>query len=105
MSTEIATTVTLSHEMIKGVSLVGQLCTLPPFPNQYKIHSVEGSSWYAHEADDGTIMLDADMPHADWITEPIVMIIPVGHKIGEGFGQTLGASHIRRGVSLTKAYA
>lgn len=100
--TTVSTTSGITDEMINGLSLIGKLVTLPESPQQYIVHDVEGSNWYAHLDDDGSVMLDANMTSADWITEPTALLIPVGRKIGEGFGEYSKVSQVRRGVSLDK---
>lgn len=96
-------TVALANETVQGIALVGQIVTFPGSPGQYKVHSVEGRNWYAFD-DQGSTKVDLDMTVASWITEPLANIIPVGHKIGEGFAQTVRVGMIKRGVNLKKGF-
>lgn len=72
MSTTICTTVTLTDEMIKGLSLVGQTATYQGEP--FKVHSVEGSNWNAQTEEDGTVTLDAGLTR-NWITHPVAYVV------------------------------
>lgn len=95
----IVTTVTLSHEAVQGAALVGKIVKIkidngPETYNEtFEVHSVEGPNWYAF-AQDGRVTIDDSMTLAEWIIEPLATIIPVGSKIGEGFGQTVEVSHL-----------
>ena len=93
MSTTVVTTVTLSHEAAQAASLVGRNVKVDYLGGTWTVHSVEGPTYYAFQQD-GRVTVDDGMTLADWITEPIAMIIPVDSKIGEGFGQTIGVSEL-----------
>lgn len=94
---------TMSPDMIKGIALVGRVVTYGN--SQYKIHSVEGTDWYAFD-DQGRTTVDCGFPVANWIKTPIVGMIPSGHKIGDGFmiEIPMDSPFLRPGVCLAKAW-
>lgn len=94
-------TATLTPDMIKGISMVGRVVTVGN--DQYKIHSVEGTDWYAFD-DQGTTTVDFAMAKASWITFPLATIIPSGHKIGDGLSTVVALDQCRPGVCLSKSY-
>lgn len=95
----VVTTVTLSHDAVQGASLVGKIVKIKidngpeTFDQPFEVHSVEGPNWYAF-AQDGRVTIDDSMTEAGWLTDPEATIVPVGSKIGEGFGQTVEVSHL-----------
>lgn len=96
------TTVEFAPATVAAIAHVGAVVT---FANaQFTVHSVEGTDWYAFLDDHGTITVDASMPNAYWISEPRAMIVPAGHKVGDGFGKEVHLSQVRRGVCLAKSY-
>lgn len=94
----------LTSDVVTGIAMVGKIVTYRG--GQFKVHSVEGSTFYAHESSVQVITVDTGMSKADWITDdnPIVMIIPAGHVVGEGFGQEAYLRDLRVGVSLVKSW-
>ena len=99
-STVITTTIPLDDAMIDGLSWVGKPVKINEGHRAsdlvWTVHSVEGVNWYAFQSGETQVTLDAGMTRAEWITEPIAMIIPSGSKIGEGFGQSVGLSLLVR---------
>lgn len=89
---------------VKAIGMVGRVVTYGN--DQYKIHSVEGRDFYAF-LDGETITVDFSMTEASWIKDPVAMIIPAGHKIGDGYATEvpLWSPFLRPGVCLTKSYA
>ena len=87
-----AITVTLTTEAAQAVAKIGTEVFL--FGQPYTVYSVEGRDWYAFEAEDGTITLDASMPIADHLSSPVALILPEGTKIGEGFGREVRLSDL-----------
>lgn len=92
-------TVSLTPKIAHAVSLVGNVVTYRD--RQFVVHSIEGADWYTFQEKDGTITVDVALPHLSHITER-AMIIPSGHVMGEGFGQEVPLSDLRRGVCLVK---
>lgn len=89
----------LTAEVIEGLNLVGETVT---FGNQlWWVHSVEGNTWYAFKSGN-VISADLNMTPRTLAEPPTAMIIPVGHKIGEGFGREVPIMALTRGVSLAK---
>ena len=97
-------TVNVKPVVAQSVGMVGNVVTYRQ--QQYVVHSVEGTDWYAFQEKDGTITVDTNMTTADWIADhnPIATIIPSGHLVGEGFAQEAYLSEVRRGVCLSKRY-
>ena len=95
-------TLRCSREFANAIGMVGKVVTYGN--RQWILHSVEGPSWYAFD-DQGVTTVDATMTPASWITEPVAMIIPTGHLIGEGFGREVYLSQVQRGVCLSKSWA
>lgn len=85
------------------IALVGKIVTFPGSNGQFKVHSVEGDTWYAFDQD-GYTVVDLGLTKSLAITEPLVTLLPTGTKIGQGFSETVRVSMIRRGVSLTKSW-
>lgn len=98
----MSTTVQLDPSMVSAVALVGNVVTVGA--RQFVAYSVEGPSWYAFLAEDGSVTVDCSMTVADWIKEPWAMVLPMGVGIGEGYAQEYPVSLLRRGVSLEKAW-
>lgn len=98
-----STTSTLDQDMIKAVGMIGKVVTYGN--DQFKIYQVEGRSWYAFDQGDGSTKIDCDMPVAEYLKEPIMGLIPSGHKIGDGFmiEVPLNSPFVRPGVCLAKA--
>ena len=98
----MSTTVEFAPANVAAIAHVGAVVT---FANaQWTVHSVEDRDYYAHLTCDGTIMVDASMTNAYWISEPRAMIIPAGHKVGDGFAREVPLARVRRGVCLVKSY-
>ena len=91
----------ITRDVAQAIGMVGKIVTVGN--SQYKIHSVEGTDWYAFD-DQGLTSVDFSMSPASWITEPEATIIPSGHKIGEGYAETVPLRRCRPGVCLAKAY-
>lgn len=102
--TDTVRTSTLDQSMIYALSMVGRVVTYRN--NQYKIHSVEGRSWYAFDQGDGSTKIDCDMPVSTWLDEPIANLIPSGHKVGDGYmiDVPLYSPRLSAGVCLAKAW-
>lgn len=98
-----STTHTLSPMIVEGLSFVGKIVTVEGMPGQFKVNSVEGDTWYACDKD-GVTVIDLDMTSASWMTFPLATIIPVGHRLGDGFAETIALSSLRRGVNLSKSW-
>jgi len=86
-------------EQCRAIGMVGQVVTYGN--RQWILHSVEGTDWYAFD-DQGMTTVDCRMTPANWIMDPIAMLIPSGHEIGDGFGVEVYLSKITRGVCLAK---
>lgn len=95
----VASTHTIPTHVIQAASLVGQVVTVNE--RQCTVHSVEGTDWYAFDQD-GQVSIDLNMPHASWLTTPVVTLLPMGCKIGEGVSFVEMLPLVRRGVCLTK---
>lgn len=89
---------TLPIAAVQGASWVGQVVTVDD--SMYTVHSVEGADWYAH-LQDGQVTIDVNMTPVH-IVEPIATILPVGTKLGQGFGRECKVSRLTKGVCLTK---
>lgn len=99
-------TVGFAPATLSAIAHVGQVVTVQlPYsdPWQGVVHSVEGHDWYAFDLD-GVTTVDCNMTPASWITEPRAMVIPAGHKIGDGYAVDMPLRVVRRGVCLAKAY-
>lgn len=94
-------TETITQEIASAIGMVGRVVTVGSA--QYKIHSVEGTDWYAFD-DQGQTTVDFHMTPASWITFPLATIIPSGHKIGDGFSTVVALDQCRPGVCLAKSY-
>lgn len=95
------TSIEFDPSTLKAVALVGQVVTWSG--NQYKVHSVEGTDFYAFETTDGTIMLDFNLTPIERST--VATIIPMGSKIGDGLGIEVHVFSLVRGVCLGKSWA
>jgi hypothetical protein len=91
----------LAPEVVEGVALVGKIVTLNE--RQYKVHSVEGRTWYAFDKD-GSTSLDLGFPPASWMLAPVATVIPMGHYLGEGYSFEVGVDRLTRGVCLVKSW-
>lgn len=93
---------TIPAQTMQSVGRVGTIGTYQGV--QYKIRSVEGYDYYAFISSAGTgeITCDFDMHPAPWKTEPLAFLLPMGAKMGEGFGVEVPLRYVRRGVSLAK---
>jgi hypothetical protein len=97
----MSTTVEITPVVASAIGMVGRVVTVGN--RQFKIHSVEGTDWYAFD-DQGMTTVDFAMAKASWITFPLATIIPSGHKIGDGFAETVALDQCRPGVCLAKSY-
>lgn len=97
----MTTTATVPAATLDAIALVGKIVTY--CHDQYRVHSVEGPDYYAFD-NGGVTTADLGFPRADWLSEPRVLIIPMGRKIGEGYGQEVRMGQVRRGVCLSKAW-
>jgi hypothetical protein len=79
-------TVKIDTDIAQYAGLVGRTVTYRDQP--WKIHSVEGVTWYAFQ-DGDVVKIDQGMSPGSWLRVPRVMIHPVGTKIGEGFGMEI----------------
>lgn len=103
MSTTV-NAVTLSDEVVQAASMIGKLVTLPYDETQYAIYSVEGPDYYAFRSEVGKITVDPNMTKVDWITDPVVTLLPTWAKMGDGHSLGRSLSQVRWGVSLVKAW-
>lgn len=85
---------------IQAIRWVGRTVTYRDA--QYRVHSVEGYDFYAFESANGGVTVDLSMSPCGIKRNPVAMIIPAGHKIGDGFGREVYTSELRTGVCLTK---
>lgn len=101
-------TVGFAPATLSAIAQVGHVVTVDAhtfgaIPWQAVVHSVEGVDWYAFD-DNGLTTVDCAMSPAHWITEPRAMVVPMGHKIGDGWGVEVNLARLSRGVCLSKAY-
>jgi hypothetical protein len=96
------TVTALTPAQVDAMSLIGKPVTIGG--RQFTVHSIEGGDWYAHLSADGMIVVDTGLSGGKWITEPVATIIPAGHRIGEGYAETVFVDRLKRGVSLMKSY-
>lgn len=96
-------TTTLPQADVDKIALVGKIVTFPGSNGQFKVHSVEGPTWYAFDRD-GETVLDLGLTKSRVITEPLATIMPSDTQIGQGFAETVRVGMIRRGVNLTKSW-
>lgn len=94
-------TTEITMEVALGVSFVGRVVTF--HDHQYTVHSVEGIDWYAFERD-GIISLDLGLTPSNYAHDPKATILPMGHELGQGFGQVVPFRELKLGVCLVKAY-
>lgn len=94
----------LNRATIQVLNLVGHIVTVKN--RQYKVHSVEGSTYYAHQSEPETVTVDVDLPPSHWITDtdPIVLVIPMGTTVGETYPTETTLDQVRRGVCLVKQW-
>lgn len=93
----------LPQAHIDKIALVGKIVTFPGSNGQFKVHSVEGKSWYAFDQD-GETVIDLGLTPSPSINEPLACIVPVGTTYDQGFGETVRVGMVKRGVSLTKSW-
>jgi hypothetical protein len=103
MSTTTSTTHVLSAELIESLALVGKIVHIEGRSGQFKVHSVEGRDWYAFDRD-GETVVDLAMTPASWIQTPWTTVVPVGHRVGEGFSEQWPVGDLVRGVNLVKGW-
>jgi hypothetical protein len=97
-------TTTLPQADVDKIALVGKIVTFPGSNGQFKVHSVEGPTWYAFDQD-GETVVDLGLTKSLAITqEPLATLLPTWAKIGQGFSETVRVGMIRRGVNLTKSW-
>lgn len=97
--TTVALSATIRRHVIKHAGMVGQIVTVDD--RMYMVHSIEGTDWYAFDQD-GQTTIDDNMTRASWLTEPLVTVVPLGCKMGDGFSSEFKLSRVRLGVSLVK---
>ena len=101
MTTAIELQPAIVPEVCRAIGMVGRVVTVQD--RQYKIHSVEGGTWYAFEQKDGTIKVDLDFPMVQrFENEPMAAIIPMGSVMGDGFHRVVPFRLCSPGVCLTK---
>ncbi len=89
-------------EVIEAVRMIGKVVTYAG--EQFKIYSVEGLDFYAFSPEaDNTITLDFFDTHG-WRRDTYAFLLPMGCKIGEGYGFEVPLSQVKRGVTLQKAH-
>lgn len=86
---------------IKIIAMVGKIVTKGD--RQFKVHSVEGKTWYAFD-DNGQTVIDMGFPALSTMEQPLLTLLPDGAKIGQGFAVEAFASDVSRGVCLTKSW-
>jgi len=89
-------------EVIDAIRMIGQVVTFEG--EQYKIHAVEGSDFYAFGSKtpgDKTITCDLAMTPG-YRPGTYAFLLPMSHKIGEVGGFEVPLARIKRGVSLAK---
>lgn len=96
-----ATTHELPQLTIRGIAIVGRVVTYRD--RQFKVNCVEGRDFFACESGDA-VKVDLGFPEADWILDPIVTIVPVGRRVGEGFSEEAYLRDLRVGVCLAKSW-
>lgn len=101
MSTATYTVTEMTPEVAHSLSLIGKIVTVGS--QQYTVHAIEGTDWYAFDRD-GTVILDQNMTRSMFITEPIATLIPSGHTYGDGHTEMHSVRTVKRGVSLGKSY-
>lgn len=89
----------LPSELVQGLSLIGKIVHLPYRSGQFRVHSVEGFDWYAFDRN-GETVVDLAMTPSESYREPMATIVPVDHKIGEGFSEGVVATELVRGPNL-----
>lgn len=99
--TPIHNVTTLPMDVVQAASLVGQVVTAND--RQYTVHSVEGRKFYAFNQD-GQVTIDTNMTDATWLGTPIVTLLPMGAKTGQGLSVVEMLPLVRRGVSLVKSW-
>lgn len=90
-------TVTLSDQTIQGVAIVGKIVTAGS--RQFKIHSVEGPTWYAFDQD-GETVLDLGLTKVSGYEKIICTTVPSA----QGFTQQFELHQVERRVCFEKAY-
>lgn len=95
---------TLAPDTINAIGMVGQVVTYGGA--QYKIHCVEGASFYAYDHQ-GSTTVDFGLTPAAWLQTPLATLLPSGARLGEGRSVEVPVTspYLRRGVCLTKSYA
>jgi hypothetical protein len=101
--TDSTTTMIAGQDVWEAVALVGKIVHVEWTTGQFKVHSVEGPTWFACERDGGTLV-DLGLTAASWLSEPLVTLLPMGAELGGGFSQTYPISRVVRGVSLVKGW-
>jgi hypothetical protein len=88
-------------QTLTNITMVGRTVTYQG--EQFKCYSVEGYDYYAFQSSTGGgVTADFQMPSAEWKREGWAFLLPMGAKIGDGFGIEVPLSAIKRGVSLAK---
>lgn len=87
---------------IKIIAMVGKIVTKGN--RQFKVHSVEGRTWYAFNNDRDETVIDMGFPALSTMEQPLLTLLPDGAKIGQGFAVEAFASDVSRGVCLTKSW-
>lgn len=87
-------------ETIKAVALVGNVVTYAN--EQWVVYSVEGYDYYAFQSSTDTVTCDFNHPGADWYRDAVALLLPMGRKIGEGYGKEAPIRHLSKGVRLAK---
>jgi len=102
MNTIHIPTQSITPEALTALTLVGRIVTYQG--QQYKVHSVEGVDFYAFTPADrpNTVTCDFGMTPSQWHSEPTAFILPMGAKIGDGFGIEVEVAQVKRGVCLAK---
>lgn len=92
----------LNPATLKAISFVGSIVTYQG--EQFLCYSVEGYDYYAFVSSlpDSLITVDFGMTPSEYNRKPRAFLLPMGCKIGDGYGFEVYLSNVRKGVSLAK---
>lgn len=94
-----AQTTTVPKIVAYAAGLVGEIVTWDE--RQWHVNGVEGYDWYVFDQD-GRVTIDVDMTPNSSYRLPVVTLVPMGKRMGEGFSVPAKLIEVRRGVCLTK---
>lgn len=88
-------------QTLTAIAMIGRTVTYQGV--QFKLYSVEGFNWYTHLSTDGrSVICDFNMTESEYRRAPLAFLLPMGCKIGDGFGMEVRFAHVSRGISLAK---